>query len=80
MEEEIKSELTKIKLKGGAEVMIKFPLEYFKCKACRAKIIWGVTVKNGKFIPIRYVDNEFIAHFADCPKSDYFRKKPDDKK
>ena len=70
------AEQTRIELDGGAEATVEFPLRYERCKGCKAKILWGRTIKNKKWIPIRYVEdeNKFIAHFADCPKANDFRK------
>jgi hypothetical protein len=43
------------------------------CKAC-GRTIWMVRMKStGKFNPITA---DGISHFADCPKSSEFRRKP----
>lgn len=64
-----------ITLDGGSVVFIPEQFEYSKCRGCGADdIIWAVTAKNGKNIPIHWVDGKWIAHWADCPKSSQFRK------
>lgn len=71
----------KIKLKGGVEVYIEqhidsdtiMSFQTVKCKGCDANIIWGITVKNKKKIPIRYTKEGFICHFVDCPGASKFR-------
>jgi len=37
------------------------------CRSCEARFVWGTLAVNGKPIPLRLVDNEWITHFDDCP-------------
>ena len=67
--------MQEITLSGGAKVMIPVHAAFSKCKGCHADdIIWGKT-KNGKNIPIHWVEDEgWVCHFSDCPNAKKFRK------
>ena len=54
-----------ITLVGGAKVTIPVNFKYGKCRGCNCEdIIWGKT-KNGKNIPIHWVENQgFVCHFS----------------
>ena len=68
-----------ITLKGGARVVLKTNA-WSECKKCKKPILWAVTAKNAKNIPIcKDESEEWIAHFADCKFVKDFRKgEPDD--
>jgi len=64
-------------LLGGAEVWIDLELDKGRCKACHKTIYWAST-SNGKKMPIcQDLNGKWISHFADCPKSEKFRRKTD---
>ena len=56
----------KITLIGGAEVQVDFDSNYARCNRCHAPIRFGITVKNGKTIPLSEKAGKWQAHFADC--------------
>ena len=65
-----------IALEGGLRVLIPIGFEYSTCKCGADDIVWGVTEKNKKNIPVRWDDVKgWITHFEDCPLADKFRKK-----
>ena len=68
-------ELKKIKLLGGAEVIVDFSLNQSRCDKCNKLIRFGVT-KNDKYMPIiKNKKGEWQSHFADCKFANSFRKK-----
>jgi len=65
-----------ITLDSGADVLIPVHFIYAKCKCGADDIIWGITKKNKKPIPVRWNETKgWITHFVDCPLADKFRKK-----
>ena len=44
------------------------------CRGCGKQIYWAKT-ENNKNIPLSIVGDDFLPHFADCPKANDFRKK-----
>ena len=63
----------KIKLIGGAEVNVDFDVKQTSCKKCGKLIMFAITEKSGKFIPIIKVGENYQAHFADCKFAAEFR-------
>jgi len=49
-------------------VNIPKAFEYSKCKFCGTEnIVWGITLKNKKKLPLRFnEDGTWIAHFSEC--------------
>lgn len=71
-----KPKLQQIKLDNGVVISIPIKYKYAVCKCGARDIIWGITEKNKKNIPIRWDETKgWIAHFVDCPFADEFRKK-----
>lgn len=65
-----------ITLDNGVKVLIPAQYGYAKCECGADDIIWGITEKNKKNIPIRWDEMKgWIAHFVDCPLADKFRRK-----
>ena len=62
-----------IKLLGGAIVQVDLDSRERKCNSCKQMIKFGIT-KNGKYMPIIQVGNEYQSHFADCKFANKFRK------
>lgn len=63
----------KIKLLGGAEVMIDMDERRSSCKRCGEMIRWAIT-HSGSKMPIILNGEEWQSHFADCKFADKFRK------
>lgn len=69
-----------ITLLGGTEVTINWKGKRSRCHYCSILIMFAITTKNNKYIPINQVlniDKEEIweAHFDSCPNSDVFKRK-----
>lgn len=47
-----------------------------KCRECDARIYWGKTVKNQKWIPLCWTKEKgWFTHWEDCRNVDKFRQK-----
>lgn len=64
--------LEKIKLLGGAEVMVDWDNKPTTCKKCDKTIRFGVT-KNNKYMPISQTPAGWQSHFTDCSNPEDFR-------
>lgn len=67
--------MEQIKLLGGAVVWVDLVIDRGRCKACRQTIFWSTTLKAKK-MPICQDDKgNWVSHFSNCTKADFFRKK-----
>jgi len=69
--EALKKTIKNIKIKIPYEVKIHNPFKIDKCKLCNKKILWGVTTKNKKAVPID-IDLK-TSHWGTCEHADRFK-------
>ncbi len=71
-----KSEHVVIKLNGGVEVEILKDFKHSSCKCGKRDIVWAITARNKKTMPIRKDSQKgWISHFEDCPLASKFRRR-----
>jgi hypothetical protein len=67
--------MTTITLLGGAKVWVDLEIDRGRCKACRQTIYWSTTMTAKKMPICQDEKGNWVSHFANCPKADFFRKK-----